>query len=115
MRVRAPLAPTSPDQITKLKTFAPRPGRASTCGEVAPSGVGRYIQESKSNSLNQRPSVTEAVHRLRSALADRYRIEQEIGQGGMATVYLAHDLRHERRWVDSRFRQLVERIGLRSG
>jgi serine/threonine-protein kinase len=41
--------------------------------------------------------VTDAVHRLRSALADRYRIEQEIGQGGMATVYLAHDLRHERR------------------
>jgi eukaryotic-like serine/threonine-protein kinase len=40
--------------------------------------------------------VTEAVQRLRSALADRYRIEQELGQGGMATVYLAHDLRHER-------------------
>jgi eukaryotic-like serine/threonine-protein kinase len=41
--------------------------------------------------------VTDAVHRLRSALADRYRIERELGQGGMATVYLAHDLRHERR------------------
>jgi eukaryotic-like serine/threonine-protein kinase len=34
--------------------------------------------------------------RLIAALADRYRIEREIGQGGMATVYLAHDLRHER-------------------
>ena len=34
--------------------------------------------------------------RLSSALADRYRIERELGQGGMATVYLAHDLRHER-------------------
>jgi serine/threonine-protein kinase len=34
--------------------------------------------------------------RLTSALADRYRIERELGQGGMATVYLAHDLRHDR-------------------
>ena len=35
--------------------------------------------------------------RLSDALADRYRIERELGQGGMATVYLAHDLRHDRR------------------
>jgi len=34
--------------------------------------------------------------RLRSALANRYTIEREIGVGGMATVYLATDLRHER-------------------
>ncbi len=34
---------------------------------------------------------------LSSALADRYRIERELGQGGMATVYLAHDLKHERK------------------
>jgi hypothetical protein len=33
--------------------------------------------------LTSRSSVTEAVHRLRSALADRYRIEHELGQGGM--------------------------------
>ena len=35
--------------------------------------------------------------RLAAALSDRYRIERELGQGGMATVFLAHDLRHERR------------------
>jgi len=34
---------------------------------------------------------------LRLALADRYIIELELGQGGMATVYLAHDVRHDRR------------------
>ena len=33
---------------------------------------------------------------LRSALADRYRLDRELGQGGMATVYLAHDLKHDR-------------------
>jgi len=37
------------------------------------------------------------MNRLATALADRYRIERELGQGGMATVYLAQDLKHERR------------------
>jgi serine/threonine-protein kinase len=40
--------------------------------------------------------VTAALVRLAAALTDRYRIERELGQGGMATVYLAHDLKHER-------------------
>jgi eukaryotic-like serine/threonine-protein kinase len=37
------------------------------------------------------------LQQLRDALADRYRIEGEIGAGGMATVYLAEDLKHRRR------------------
>ncbi len=35
--------------------------------------------------------------RLQSALAERYAIERELGRGGMATVYLAQDLKHHRR------------------
>jgi serine/threonine-protein kinase len=40
--------------------------------------------------------MADVLERLKAALADRYRIERELGSGGMATVYLAHDLKHER-------------------
>ncbi|HSE28177.1 MAG TPA: serine/threonine-protein kinase [Gemmatimonadales bacterium] len=40
--------------------------------------------------------MTETLEQLRSALSGRYRVERRIGQGGMALVYLAHDLRHDR-------------------
>jgi serine/threonine-protein kinase len=37
-----------------------------------------------------------SLESLGQSLADRYRLERELGAGGMATVYLAHDLKHER-------------------
>src|SRR5690242_21581556 len=40
--------------------------------------------------------MTEAGPHLTTALADRYRVQRELGQGGMATVYLAQDLKHDR-------------------
>jgi len=41
--------------------------------------------------------MTAELHRLTTALADRYRLDRELGQGGMATVYLAADLKHDRK------------------
>ncbi len=41
--------------------------------------------------------MTAPLDRLAAVLADRYRIERELGAGGMATVYLAQDLKHDRK------------------
>src|SRR5687767_16042412 len=41
--------------------------------------------------------MTATLDRLTAALAGRYRIERELGQGGMATVHLAIDVRHQRK------------------
>jgi serine/threonine protein kinase len=41
--------------------------------------------------------MSDQLERLTSALADRYRIDRELGAGGMATVYLAEDLKHNRK------------------
>jgi len=58
-------------------------------------------------SLNE---GTEA--RLKAALADRYRIERELGSGGMATVYLAEDLKHPRKVAVKVMRpELAEALG----
>lgn len=43
--------------------------------------------------------LSDPVAHLNAALEGRYRIESELGEGGMATVYLAADLKHERKAV----------------
>ncbi len=41
--------------------------------------------------------MSEITARLTTALANRYQIEHHLGEGGMANVYLAHDLKHDRK------------------
>ena len=41
--------------------------------------------------------MSDAINRLNAALEGRYAIERELGEGGMATVYLAEDLKHQRK------------------
>ena len=56
--------------------------------------------------------MTDPAARLSAALADRYRLEREIGAGGMATVYLAEDLRHHRQVAVKVFRpELAATLG----
>jgi serine/threonine-protein kinase len=56
--------------------------------------------------------VTQAPPDLVAALADRYTVEREVGRGGMATVYLANDLKHQRRVALKVFRpELAAAVG----
>ena len=41
--------------------------------------------------------MADLLERLKAALADRYAIERELGSGGIATVYIPHDVKHDRK------------------
>src|SRR5690554_5425053 len=72
---------------------------ASLSRRCSPPYLGLIVRRGhmrESSGRDIRPSG-EILPRLASALAGRYTIEREIGRGGMATVYLARDLRHDRR------------------
>src|SRR5213593_2349727 len=56
--------------------------------------------------------MADPFHRLKEAMADRYTLERELGAGGMATVFLAHDPRHNRKVaIKVMHPDLADRIG----
>jgi serine/threonine protein kinase len=67
------------------------PPTALPCESYGRAHLPDLAEGSRSLPLTGIPS------RLTAALADRYAIERELGQGGMATVYLAEDLKHKRK------------------
>ena len=48
------------------------------------------------SNYSEKPTLSPNLARLQAALADRYRVERELGRGGMATVFYAWDLKHDR-------------------
>jgi serine/threonine-protein kinase len=46
--------------------------------------------------------MSDPINRLNAALEGRYRVQSELGEGGMARVYLARDLKHDREGPETR-------------
>jgi hypothetical protein len=74
--------------------LAPRGARRHLPGLTTPIHIRRLQPDSP---LTADPDMSEAPATLAATLADRYRLERELGRGGMAVVYLARDLKHEQR------------------
>ncbi len=72
------------------------PPTCATCGASLTADAAFCAQCGKSVHREPGEGPT-TLERLSLVLADRYRVERQVGKGGMATVFLAHDLRHERR------------------
>ncbi len=62
-----------------------------------PSSFANLAANSSAGGRRGAISLMVDIGRLNAALEGRYRIERELGAGGMATVYLAHDIRHDRK------------------
>src|SRR5204863_1091882 len=94
-RVGAPLAhgprPQSPRRRARPRMEAEGRVHGTARGERAGHGGEAFVAQ-----VSPERAVSEDPPRLAAALADRYRIERALGRGGMATVYLAHDLKHDR-------------------
>src|SRR3989475_9165851 len=101
---RVPMAPRRPARSVRSS----RPS-STTSTRGASDGRGprsrsrcerrdRLIESGGERVIGPYPAfMADPFHRLKDAMADRYTLERELGAGGMATVYLAHDPRHNRK------------------
>jgi len=71
-----------------------QPRAPRSCGASARDGLSSTVD--CTCPLAESGTLSETLDRLQSAIADRYRVERELGAGGMATVFLAQDLKHGR-------------------
>lgn len=67
---------------------------AESLAKLARRAVSAHL---RSAHIRGKATLSDIFERLRSALQDRYAVEREVGSGGMATVYLAEDLKHHRK------------------
>ena len=65
--------------------------------QASPGPLAPYLRNPYLEAPPHQSFVTDYYDRLQAALASRYTIERELGSGGMATVYLAEDLKHHRK------------------
>ncbi len=86
-------APLPPDAI-----FCHRCGRNFTVEmpTSTPAPAATPPSVTPSSAVTDPAAASDTLSRLRGALGDRYQIERELGHGGMATVFLAKDLKHDR-------------------
>jgi formylglycine-generating enzyme required for sulfatase activity len=89
-----------PEVRREVEALLARYTRAERAFRTAPEGVAAALVAEaliRHEAMRGVGIPNDRLERLRNALAQRYRIEREVGVGGMATVYLAEDLKHERR------------------
>ena len=100
-----PVNPTSATPLDSTRaarragTIAARVPETSTPVRLCrpPEKDRRILRPIPTAPFSTERRLADVIDRLRAALADRYAITREIGAGGMATVYLAEDLRHHRK------------------